>query len=358
MLFNQLSDPIRSVAIEQMVEGGFPALTETFVRDTDYYKRFAGVDGPALLLFFPLWNADSVVGSIASEFSWESFVEPSNLPPKSDLVHIVVVNSCGQKLTFQAIDDKLHLVGNGDLHEEQYSDMIVSSSFHDFNTLVRLSAEMEGWDQAHAEVDYCRYRFEVYPTSLLRNEYISNQPRLYATFAAAFFGITFMLFVLYDCFVRRRQQKLLKGAKQSTALIASLFPKAVRDRLIEDKAVAPKMTRRASFISSMASLTFGETSKSSNLNNSSNFNKSSNFDKSMNLDKAVNFNRSAEFDFEQSASPTKSFVNELKAVSKPIAELFPKTTVMFLDLAGFTVSRSRPSACPHRPSLTVIHTLT
>jgi hypothetical protein len=47
-----------------------------------------------------------------------------------------------------------------------------------------------------------------------------------------FFLITSMVFVIYDCFVQKRQDKVLTSAQQSNAIGSSLFPAQVSDRLL------------------------------------------------------------------------------------------------------------------------------
>lgn len=42
------------------------------------------------------------------------------------------------------------------------------------------------------------------------------------------------MFVVYDCLVERRQKIVLHKAAKSTAIVSSLFPKQVRDRLLDD----------------------------------------------------------------------------------------------------------------------------
>jgi class 3 adenylate cyclase len=48
------------------------------------------------------------------------------------------------------------------------------------------------------------------------------------------------MFVAYDRLVERRQKIVLKKAKQSSAIVSSLFPKNVRDRLMKENEVDKK----------------------------------------------------------------------------------------------------------------------
>ncbi|MGK3746771.1 MAG: hypothetical protein ACI8RD_010343 [Bacillariaceae sp.] len=86
-----------------------------------------------------------------------------------------------------------------------------------------------------------------------------------------------------------RQQKVMKAAIQSTAIVSSLFPAKIRDRLLE----IPDDKKGANGANSM---------------------------------------------FQPTKTRLRSFLNdgEPSESSKPIADLFTDTTVLFADIAGFT----------------------
>jgi hypothetical protein len=46
---------------------------------------------------------------------------------------------------------------------------------------------------------------------------------------------TIFLFLCYDRLVEKRQQKVLNQAVQSTAIVTSLFPKQIRDKLLQEE---------------------------------------------------------------------------------------------------------------------------
>jgi hypothetical protein len=46
--------------------------------------------------------------------------------------------------------------------------------------------------------------------------------------------LTSIVFVLYDCLVQKRQKKVMTSAQQSNAIVSSLFPAQVLDRLMGD----------------------------------------------------------------------------------------------------------------------------
>ena len=98
------------------------------------------------------------------------------------------------------------------------------------------------------------------------------------------FAVVVVTFFVYDMFVQRRNMKLIQNAAKSNAVVTSLFPGAMRDKVLEQGALTNP---------------FGQTKK-----------------------KMKNF---------LIGSTDSSLLD-----SKPLAELFLETTVMFADIAGFT----------------------
>lgn len=51
---------------------------------------------------------------------------------------------------------------------------------------------------------------------------------------AALFGIVAIAFLVYDYFVLKRNEKIVNAAARSNAIVASVFPSTIRDRLMEE----------------------------------------------------------------------------------------------------------------------------
>ena len=86
----------------------------------------------------------------------------------------------------------------------------------------------------YTELDgHCWYSMSVYPSDIFHDAYISFAP-LYTTITLA---VTFFLIVLvfftYDKSVERRNTKLLQNAARSNAVVTSLFPGTLRDKIIK-----------------------------------------------------------------------------------------------------------------------------
>ena len=95
------------------------------------------------------------------------------------------------------------------------------------------------------------------------------------------FAFTICTFLLYNHRVEKRQNTILNKAANSTAIVSSLFPKQVRERLLQDEQEEDKKNKRL-------------------------------FAKGNRL---------------------KTYLED---DTKPIADLFPNATVMFADIVGFT----------------------
>jgi class 3 adenylate cyclase len=315
IMYNQLSEGVRSRALNQMMKSKIPVMSEHFYREGDFYDLYGGrVGEPFVILYYPVLGTDreTVVGSIASEFSIGAYIQ-SVWPLHSDLVDILLENSCGQTFTYKVVGKEMLLVAEGDAHEEEFSDMMISSTFEDYDAIVRLSSPPTASLILATEPDYCRYRFRVHATSELEAEYKTNSPKIFAAMAAAIFLFTSAFFIAYDCLVVRRQQKVMENARRSNAIVSSLFPKSFMNRLYEENASTTNHNQGSIFGKNDRCLTCSESG-------SANTRKQTH-----RTPKTV----PRPFTVEDAPLP------EVES-SEPMADLFPETTVMFLDIAGFT----------------------
>jgi Adenylate and Guanylate cyclase catalytic domain len=144
--------------------------------------------------------------------------------------------------------------------------------------------------------------FSVFPTQALEDVYVNNDPIVYAAVAGTIFLFTSLVFFFYDTMVRRRQAKVMASAKRTNDIVSSLFPENVRERLYERAAATDLGLNTIEHEYGMGIRTVS------------------------------------------SLNPTITNSSSIFG-SDPIADLFPHTTVMFLDIAGFTAwsSEREPS---------------
>ena len=137
------------------------------------------------------------------------------------------------------------------------------------------------------------YYFCIIPKTF-SDDYITPLP-LSITFAVAMvFIFTICVFILYNKLVEKRQVLVLSKAVHSTAIVSSLFPKQVHDRLM------------------MQQQQEHDEKKNQTLNNTSRLKSFLNNNTSLGLPGGGG------------------------STARPIADLFPHCTVLFADIAGFT----------------------
>jgi hypothetical protein len=148
--------------------------------------------------------------------------------------------------------------------------------------------------QLNSSEGQCLFTFHIYPTSDFASEYQTNLPIILSFVVGTTFVVMLLSFVLYDCFVSQRNLKVLNAATRTQVLVSSMFPATIQDRIFAEK-------------------------KTSNTK--------------------IGKNRLTTF------LSTNSDTNDMLLQSKPIADLFPETTVLFADIAGFTAWSSTREPC-------------
>ena len=132
---------------------------------------------------------------------------------------VVFTDNCGTTITYDVSGANVTFLGYSDLHSPSYD-------------LYKKSGSLE-WNKTSAE-GLCYIDFHIYPSSTLERSYATTKPYLYSGIVLIPFFLTSVLIFLYDMTVTKRQEKTMRSALQNGALIESLFPAIVRDRLLED----------------------------------------------------------------------------------------------------------------------------
>lgn len=178
-------------------------------------------------------------------------------------VMVVFTDNCGTRLTYGVDGSTTNFLGYEDMHDPRYDKYKRTTSVE--------------WNRT--EVDgYCHLDLHIYPTSSLKESYATGKPYFYASIVLLSFILTSALIILYDSTVTKRQEKTMRSALMNGALIESLFPASVSERLLEDT---------------------HQTTTSNDHSNERN-------------------------------------KTGLAVRTRPIADFFPSTTIMFADISGFT----------------------
>ena len=73
----------------------------------------------------------------------------------------------------------------------------------------------------------------IFPSSTFVKSYETNTPEIFAIVVAFTFVLVAVVFFIYDFLVTRHNDKLVVNAARSNALLTSMFPDNIRDRLME-----------------------------------------------------------------------------------------------------------------------------
>jgi hypothetical protein len=136
-------------------------------------------------------------------------------------INVVLRNTCNQSFTYLLNGPDAYYIGEGDLHDKAYDELGMS---------------VDLWESNHPDYltvgNHCLFSLTVYPTMEFQQSHESITPKIYATVIAGTFLVMIAAFVIYDLIVQRRNQKLVQNAARSNAIVTSLFPKNVRDRVV------------------------------------------------------------------------------------------------------------------------------
>ena len=235
---------------------------------------------PMSSIFLPVFDdfespGRKPVAMVFAVFKW-AFYFQDLLPPHFPGLVLVLQNNCDGAFTFKVVGENVEYLGEGDLSEvfTRRPDMVQTVDFG--------AAKNNGFGENSAlkvklNQDICEYKLSVYPSKELEDEYYTNLPILVATAVAAVFLGTAIVFLVFNKYVERRQELVMDQAVKSTAIVTSLFPEKIRDRLMDSGDFASGKHRLKSFLSDS---------------------------------------------------------NEESNLAQPIADLFPHCTVFFADISG------------------------
>lgn len=250
-------------------------------------------EGVYLVLFSPVYEdfdtESPIVGLLAGWFDVSLFLS-NLLPPRAKGIQAILKNTCGQTYSFCLRGTEASSCGSGDVHDRKFDGLHMNVSL--------LPANFSAGAR-------CMYSVDFYPTSEYGDIYLTSLPFIAMAVVAVLFISMGLAFSIYDRFVQKKNKQVVGAAARSTAIISSLFPALVRDRLFastdsrdteddERKPLRPgAQTRLRRF-----------------LNN--------------------------ENDEEEEGDQQARDKGQPSLKSKPIADLFPETTVLFGDIVGFT----------------------
>jgi hypothetical protein len=250
--------------------------------------RFYG-DDPVANLHWPIFDSfdegtQEMVGLLNCVIYWRTYFE--DILADHAIVDVVLVNTCDQSYTYQINGPDVTYLGAGDRHDPKFDRFLVATKSGVYLQGDTIERDTEG---------SCLYSIQVYPSEQYQEIYVTSKPAIFTAMLILVFLFTSAVFFMYDCLVERRQRVVMDTAVASSAIVSSLFPKNVRDRLYNkasdpDKADATAETPFATHSSRAGTGIETETNNG--------------------LD------------------------NMVTGYSKPIADLFHNCTVLFADIVG------------------------
>jgi class 3 adenylate cyclase len=245
---------------------------------------------PVSVVGYPVFDSfdlakRKVSGLIGTNFYWSLYFK-NILPKNTRGVVCVLRNTLNQSFTYKIDGGEVIYVGEGDQHDEKYDYLEKSSRISTYLSKIA-SPETKSYTSVDLNTDYCDYELFVYPSQENEDVYVNNAPIVLTVVILSIFLFTSFVFVMYTVAVQRRQDVVMDRAVASSAIVSSLFPSQVRDQIYEEtKKTDAKQTW---------------------------FNQGE---------------KGGEFNTEDADAGVVS--------TRPIAQLFENTTIMFADMAGFT----------------------
>jgi class 3 adenylate cyclase len=229
-------------------------------------------------------------GFLAASIYWRDLIK-GILPVGSNGMILVFESSggCNPSFTYQIDGPDAIFLGTGDFHEPQYDHLEISEFLID---LYKYQVQERIYTGVPVNEDYCPFLIRVFPSTTMKNLYVTNGPEIYCLVAICIFVFTSGIFIIYDCSVEHRQKVVMRSANKSNAIVTSLFPGNVVDRLYDSQEILKRET-------------------------------------------AEDINDGASYDSRFSRRESTVSLTSLLP-SLPIADHFPETTVLFADVAGFT----------------------
>eukprot|EP00980_Cylindrotheca_fusiformis_P005059 scaffold1072_cov124-Cylindrotheca_fusiformis.AAC.5 len=197
-------------------------------------------------------------------------------PKSMDLQHTVTDETRethDRVVTYRIDGSKAIVLGEEDLHDPKYDSLEVAETFIDL-----------GIDQSKVPDGLCgpTLSLHVYPSETLEKKYETHNRAIYTSVVVVIFSFTVLVFLLYDFVVRRLQKTVMDRINKQDMIVANVFPSAIRDRLYQAHGNALQQGYSES-INSVGSNTEAEAMGAA-----------------------------------------------------PLADLFPNTSIVFADIAGFT----------------------
>lgn len=207
------------------------------------------VASPESFVLQPVFSANDdedadIVGFLLVFLPWDIFFT-NILSDEERKVVVLVESSCGGSGDFEVIGSEVTTLppfvvpanvteGEGEELREAYHSIHINDEIHAQSEFAEfLRCQGDGCSELG-----CDFVLHIFPAPDNDDAFYSTLP-LYMTLAVlVLFAFTSLVFLLYDFYVQRRNNKVIETAFRTNAIVAKLFPTQIHDRLFgmhEDK---------------------------------------------------------------------------------------------------------------------------
>lgn len=319
-LQNLLGNPVEATAARRMEVLGAGVLSD--IRTT--------TEAPRVTLYYPVYTnfqQEQLASAITMVFQWSDILQHAmpfdvTLPVQKEPYFYVLVESCSEQIFSYELDSETHTV--------TYSGQLatIPDSVKEAAVVVKVPGAYPFGDFSNPveQDDVCNYSLWVVPSAAISElmgtsstDDDSNRQVLLTVIVAVLFFVIICVFLVYDWLVEKRQSVVVNIATKSSAIVENLFPAQVRDRMLQN----------------MHKKDDDQDDGGNDPNN-----KGKQMDSlSKNVLPSMAGGAPGPVSVKQFLTSDSGMNNNLS--SPPIADLFPNTTVLFADIAGFTAWSSQ-----------------
>lgn len=184
---------------------------------------FPVIDGPPGQVSLREQPDAPLVAIISISIFWRDLIT-NVLPEGNDGTMVVFSSGCNQSFSYIVNGPVAEYLGPGDMHSGAYEDKSMSSPVSD----LKFSTADSTYTGPPVDNQFCPYTVTLYATNATAEEYLTSIPLILTFVSLSIFILTSLIFIVYDCTVERRQRKVMWTAKQSSAVISSLFPSTIK----------------------------------------------------------------------------------------------------------------------------------
>jgi len=338
-MYDLMSNAVRSQALSALMASNGKdknttgVLTDFLIHDTNM-TDYAYYATPRTSLYYPIFdNVDHehVVAALDFEFMWETFLEGIIVDDDETPGPMVVVveSTCTARnddfvpeseFSFWVEGVTASFLGVGD-HSTDPKDFSAPpptlSSYDHYRDVLNLPYDPSANNP-------CTFRLRIYATPEFKDIYVTKFPDHCKWIVLALLLAVTLVFITYDCVVEAKSNAVVQSAKETDALVSTLFPSSVKARLLEQAKQKKKQTEQKKRL-----VNWQTTSEDLSV------------DGSTDLSIGKNMIHTPKKRLKSFLVPGGGGMDSMIAAgdiddSEPIADLFPNASVMFADVAGFT----------------------